>query len=55
MLQPAIQKTMHGFITNENNFEKYKYTYKGRRKKILHMEPEEASETNTQYIGREGT
>jgi len=30
-LQPAIQRTMHGFITNGNKF--HKYTYKARRKK----------------------
>ena len=35
VLQPAIQKMMHGFITNENNFQNYnKYTYKARRKNI---------------------
>jgi len=34
VLQPAIQKKMHGFITNENNFQNYnEYTYKARRKK----------------------
>ena len=28
-LQPAIQRTMHGFIINENNFQNYnEYTYK---------------------------
>ena len=36
VLQPAIQKMMHGFITNENNFQKYKYTYKERRKNITY-------------------
>ena len=55
VLQPAIQKTMHGFITNENNFQNYnEYTYKARRKK-LYRELEEASEINTQHIGWEGT
>ena len=47
---------MHDFITNENNFQNYnEYKYKARRTKILHREPEKAFETNTQYIGREGT
>ena len=34
MLQPAIQRMMHRFITNENNFQNYnEYIYKVRRKK----------------------
>ena len=46
---------MHYFITNENNFQNYnEYTYKARRKK-LYRELEEASEINTQHIGREET
>ena len=56
MLQLVIQRAMHGFIINDNNFQNYnEYTYKAHRKKILHREPEEAFETNTQHIGQEGT
>ena len=33
MLQPAIQRTMHGFITNENNFQNYEYTCKACKTK----------------------
>ena len=34
MLQLVIQRAMHGFIINDNNFQNYnEYTYKARRTK----------------------
>jgi hypothetical protein len=43
------------YYKREQPLELQRVHIESTQKKILHRDPEEASETNTEYIGREGT
>ena len=43
------------YYEREQLLEVQVHIQRAKKKKILHMEPEETSETNTQHIGHEGT